>query len=73
MTITKCRSCGADVCWVKSEKTGKSMILDAAPVDNGNITLALTGLGVVGDKTATGPRYISHFATCPQAKHWRKP
>ncbi len=72
----KCRSCGAAILWVKSARTGTLMPLDAAPVENGNIFIK-DGLAVVlsGDLFETmldGPRYQSHFASCPNAAKHRK-
>lgn len=66
----KCRSCGAAVRWVLTS-TGKRMPLDLDPQENGNITLDESGMASVG-KTGEGPRYVSHFASCPQAKNWRR-
>jgi hypothetical protein len=73
-----CRSCGGSIRWVLTGK-GRRMPVDPDPVDNGNVTLAVVA-GVVhatvhGDATGiTGvARYISHFATCPEAhKHRRR-
>lgn len=66
---TKCRSCGAAVRWV-----GKA-ILDASPVEGGNIEIVGTTVRYASKERPlfdAGPRYVSHFATCPQAKAWRK-
>lgn len=69
MQESRCRSCGANVLWV-----GRT-ILDAVPVDNGNIEI-IDGVIHVASKllplSADRPRYVSHFSTCPQAKEWRK-
>ena len=61
------------------EKTanGKAMPLDVEPVANGNLgfrddgrVILLSGLtNVAWD----APRYVSHFATCPDATTYRKP
>jgi hypothetical protein len=75
VTETKCRSCGAAIIWMKTA-AGKRMPIDAEPSEKGNIVL-------VEDKgnfeqfdlisyAKPGPRYTSHFATCPQAAEWRK-
>lgn len=64
----KCRSCGAEVIWVKTAK-GKSMPLEACAPSEGNIRIT-DNVAVYGQK-GSGP-YISHFSTCPQAGDWRK-
>lgn len=56
--VLKCRSCKAQIRWVKVEKSGKKMPVNAAPDPNG---LILAG----------GDHYTSHYATCPDAKKWR--
>lgn len=80
-----CRSCGAAVRWVKSAKTGRVMPLDPEPRDDGNIVLLdrwqlnLRLARVLEHDEVTQerlfgiePRYVSHFATCPQADEWRR-
>ena len=72
-----CRSCGAPMLWVRTT-AGNLMPLDLEPVPGGNIVLK-DGLAHVlkGDlfegMIDEGPRYVSHFVTCPEAaKHRRK-
>lgn len=79
-----CRSCGAPIRWAVSLTTHKRMPLDAEPTRDGNIGVVEwrtqesgLPLPVVAYNPSTGTqrtpyRYTSHFATCPQAKHWRK-
>ena len=72
-----CRSCGANILWARSAKTNALMPIDPDPVENGNIVLSADGLATTlsGDLWETmhsGLRYISHFATCPNAKEHRK-
>ena len=70
-----CRSCGAKIIWVKTEK-GKDMPIDAEPVPDGNIVMSTGKAHVVKkDETfLTGTKfYKSHFATCPHAAQHRKP
>ena len=84
--MASCRSCGAEMVWGKTV-AGKSIPLDAndfgdpIPKKEGNVRL--TGRrrdgvpeveivkkadgGLFGDE----PRFVSHFATCPQAEQWR--
>lgn len=76
-----CRSCGAPVRWVETER-GKPMPIDVDPVANGNIVVRLSDVRrgevavVIGPLEAlsltTEARYVSHFATCPQAETWRR-
>lgn len=69
-----CRTCGADLIWARS-KTDKPIPLDAAPVADGNLELK-NGRAIYvrpGSPNLFGvPRYVSHFATCPDATHHRK-
>jgi len=58
--------------WVKTA-AGKSAPLNATPDPLGNLGLDAQGLAVIAAKAPMGPRYTSHFATCPQAgQHRRK-
>jgi len=67
--LSACRSCGAPVEWAETT-TGKRMpfnppIVTVPAFDPGVI---LTGR-VVED---VDPITVSHFATCPDAKDWRR-
>lgn len=76
-----CRSCSAPILWVKWERSGKSMPVDARPNPSGEIILTLRGgrMGTLfaeklrrGDQVEPGRnRYSSHFETCPNAKQHR--
>lgn len=79
----RCRSCGAAIRWTHTAN-GRSMPLDAEPVADGNVVF--TGRTVRNDRGVArpevrvesqphdgAPRYLSHFATCPNADQWRKP
>lgn len=83
--VKACGSCAAEVIWTVTHK-GRRMPVDAAPVEGGNIRLRSEadgdrviaeypgkehpGLFDEGDRA----RYVSHFATCPQAaQHRRRP
>lgn len=73
--MSTCKSCGAPVTWVLTTK-GKRMPLDAVPVATGNVTVEdgyATVHAAIGLFVAPGPRYVSHFATCPQANQHRTP
>lgn len=65
-----CRSCKARIRWVKTEH-GKQMPVDAEPVAGGNIELH-DGVARIVSPNPLVRRYISHFATCPDARSHRK-
>ncbi len=74
-TQSACRSCGARVVWVHFNGARGQLTnapLDAAPHPDGTIAVE-NGLAWVirSDFPYEGPRYRSHFATCPQAAWWR--
>jgi hypothetical protein len=69
--VSACRSCNARIRWVKTEG-GKQMPVDAELVAGGNIELR-NGLAVYVAPVAQVRRYVSHFATCPNAKQHRRP
>lgn len=78
-TVRHCGSCGAAIFWVHGT-SGKANPLDAAPVANGNIVIRenLLGepvayyLGRTNVAQPGEPRFVSHFATCPQAAQHRR-
>lgn len=83
-----CSSCRAPIRWAVHETTGRRMPLDPTPVADGNVvvvewrnveqTRGAYALPVIGvgakalGRAATGYRYTSHFATCPNAKQHRR-
>ena len=71
----QCRSCGAPILWVLTA-AGNKQPLDAEPVKDGNIILvdgvAHTLRGDLFEEKHDGPRYKSHFATCPNSKEHRR-
>jgi hypothetical protein len=68
-----CRSCKAPIVWARHEFTRRAMPLDAEPVENGNVVLEGNVARVVGPNVpVSGPRYVSHFATCPNAGEHRR-
>jgi len=83
--LSRCRSCNAEIVWCKTE-AGKMMPVDAVPdFEKGSIVLRPQP-PVVGGKQAPplaiqhvssaqmpdDDLYTSHFATCPDAKKWRR-
>lgn len=73
-----CRSCEAEVVFVKSEKSGTPMILDAIPAKGVIlVTESLSGVGSIPTKYLDEDAradvvdvYTDHHATCPDAKAW---
>jgi hypothetical protein len=59
MKTSECRSCGAEIVWIKTE-LGKWM-----PVDADTIT--------EGDEVFDPGEHVSHFSTCPDAGAHRRP
>jgi hypothetical protein len=73
--VEECRSCKAPIIYAATTG-GKTMPVDAEPVDDGNVLLRRTTYGgaVATVTTATlfsDPLRKSHFATCPDADEWR--
>ena len=69
----KCRSCGASIFFVQTAR-GKTMPMDAEPCEDGNMVL-IEGVAFSTAKVKDAmlmPRYKSHYATCADAKRWRK-
>lgn len=79
MQTGKCRSCGAPIFWAKPVGGGSFMPIDADPVAEGGNIAIVDGAAQVFRGTLLepplpegAPRYVSHFATCPDAKEWRR-
>jgi hypothetical protein len=78
--IEQCRSCNAPVIWAVTNG-GKTMPVDAVPVEDGNVELrpGRYGRGAVATVLSGPPLFApsplrkSHFATCVDADAWRKP
>lgn len=72
-----CRSCGAAIRWVKTQK-GKAMPVDWEPSCDGNlrvilgVAIVLNGEELSKHRNGVTPLYQSHFATCPDAALHRK-
>jgi hypothetical protein len=80
---TNCKSCGAEIVFASSLTSGKTMPIDVAPSDKGNIELQETWGGVYyrvvpkqerDNPTLLTPQelHLAHFVTCPYASHHRK-
>ena len=75
-TRTICNSCHQPVWW-KLTSNGKRMPIDPDPVPDGNLildgentVLVIGPIDVLADPDTA--RYVSHFATCPNADEHRK-
>lgn len=71
-----CKSCPAPILWCVWESTGRAHPVDFAPVPDGDIVVTDDGKSQPTVRKATaddppGPRYKSHFATCPKAHMFR--
>lgn len=68
-----CSTCGAAIVWAKTLANGKPAPFDAAPVPDGGFTIE-DGVAIpVGLLTGeNAPRYVTHFATCPDADKHRR-
>lgn len=80
-----CRSCGAPIFWAVNDK-GKREPIDADPREDGNIAIVgkeegggdpvvrhlKKGEGDTLPGLALPRRFVSHFATCPNASQHRR-
>lgn len=76
--MTTCRSCGAPIRWARTP-AGKNIPLDAGddgePVEyegGGLVQVGWAGPFRVVESRPGEPGYRTHFASCGQAKEWRK-
>lgn len=83
--MAECRSCGAEILWAQTER-GSSIPLDPVPDPRGNLVIEVDGPGdgwppahvrrtavyVREGERPDEPRYLAHFATCPQAESHRR-
>lgn len=79
MKTASCSSCGKTIVWAQTEQ-GKPVPITAEPFAHGNVVLQLpadprdppVAHYLRKGETALQPRYVSHFADCPQADQHRK-
>lgn len=77
MTHSECKSCKAKILWARTEY-GNLMPLDFQPDHHkGNIALIdgvakVIKMGELFEEAYTGPRYVSHWSTCPKAHLHRR-
>jgi hypothetical protein len=79
--MSTCRSCGAAIRWAVAVN-GKRMPVDDQPMPDGNLILSDPTPGAYAPTVAyvdpgallldDPPRFVSHFATCPNADQHRK-
>lgn len=78
VTLAVCKACKGSVIWGETS-AGKLMPVNAEPVADGNLrlmygpgggkVLIITGAPPEG---SAEPRFMSHFATCPEAARYRR-
>jgi len=74
--VSTCRSCQAPVIWAVTAR-GKRIPMDAGPREDGGFVLRGQRADdpplalAKGESRGREPRYVSHFATCPQADEHR--
>lgn len=69
--MSVCRSCNASIRWERTA-AGKPIPLDPEPVEDGNLALREDGRVVNAQGCPPGPRYVTHFASCPNASEHRR-
>jgi hypothetical protein len=82
--MASCQGCGATVFWKRNVKTGKAAPVDPEPSLTGNVVMEANGYRVLNKAELNPPvtlfdageperlRYTLHFATCPNADHFRR-
>jgi hypothetical protein len=75
--VSRCASCGAQVRWLRNERTNRLAPIDSTPTPGGNIEAG----GETYRALAHQPRLLaeaaglalhtSHFQTCPDRLDWR--
>lgn len=73
VSVGSCRSCGADILWVKTV-AGKRMPLNRPPDPTGNLVMQdlETCRAATPDDPPSLVRWKSHFSTCPRAAAHRR-
>lgn len=70
--IRTCKSCGAAIIWRQHPATKSPMPLNAEPDPNGSMVLVGDKWAMLAQVATNRPRYMPHFATCPNAAAHRK-
>lgn len=71
MTPDRCRSCRARIHWARTA-AGKAMPIEERSGGNLVVETDLLGDAVVQVVEAGSGTHDSHFATCPDARKWRR-
>ena len=70
-----CRTCGAKIIWAVTDK-GHNIPIDPTPRPDGNLMLCEDGAVLLAIPVCEGDnpteRYVSHFASCPDAAVHRR-
>ena len=77
--MSRCRSCGAEVVWLRHAETDKLAPINVTPDPAGNVVVVAENHYVTIrpgsndnlDEASRAALRTSHFATCPQARQWR--
>ena len=68
--MSRCQSCGAEIVWART-KIGRAMPVESKA--GGNVLLESQRGELVATVVGLGEgNAVSHFATCPDAKKWRR-
>lgn len=75
--MTRCKTCLAPIFYAIVASTGKLIPINAEPSIDGNVIIregnnSGKSYAKVTKKEDPEAIYVSHFATCGQAKKWRK-
>jgi hypothetical protein len=72
--VNRCASCGAPIRWVRLAPHLSPHPVDTEPAPNGTIELSADGSNRARVVKPSEERelYVSHFASCPHAKAWRR-
>ena len=76
--MARCEYCGLRITWLETAG-GQKFAVDEDPSPAGNIVVISGTMARVYRDAKTAkeqwpdePRYLSHFATCPQPGQWRR-
>jgi hypothetical protein len=70
-----CRSCRSPIVWCRTHERGQIIPVDPDPREDGNLERVEGNIVRVSAQATDlfgGDRYVSHFATCPDAEEWRR-
>lgn len=76
MIATPCRKCQRPIVWTR-DRSGFRFPVDAAPVSTGRFDVFARGRDLVSreirpDERFDGPRFASHFLTCPEGSESKR-